>query len=358
MKQQISPRKSSVARRALDAAAAATIERLDRLAEVVRRADSFDSIDAAARDAAAIQHRFRPIKGVADRAGEVWIDAEVRLGEELAKVPKAKGARAGGTKAGPRGAYVEPRDKTPSLAELGIAKKRAARAARLKAIPRAEREQFKAELKAADKAITPEAVLRSQRQRNKRDKKHATITAAFSADGPFDVVVIDPPWPVAKIDRDERPNQDAFDYPVMQPAEIEQFWQRELAHRVTKDCHLFMWTTQKYLPAALNLIGLFGFRYVFTMVWHKGGGFQPIDLPQYNCEFVVYGRCGSPLFVDTKDFNCCFEGPRREHSRKPDVFYDTVCRVTGGSRIDVFSRELRNGFAQYGNQPDAFSEVA
>jgi hypothetical protein len=50
--------------------------------------------------------------------------------------------------------------------------------------------------------------------------------------------------------------------------------------------HLFCWATEKYLPAALDLVAKWGFRYVLTMVWHKPGGFQPHDLPQYNCEFI------------------------------------------------------------------------
>ena len=41
------------------------------------------------------------------------------------------------------------------------------------------------------------------------------MSAIFSETGPFDVVVIDPPWPMQKIDRDERPNQAEFDYPIM-----------------------------------------------------------------------------------------------------------------------------------------------
>jgi hypothetical protein len=39
---------------------------------------------------------------------------------------KASGARAGGRKAGSRGAYVEPRDTAPTLRDLGIDKKTSA----------------------------------------------------------------------------------------------------------------------------------------------------------------------------------------------------------------------------------------
>ena len=69
---------------------------------------------------------------MADRAGEVWITAEVRIGEELIKLPKAEGTR--GQLVGPgvigSSKSVPPID-APTLAELGVAKKRAARNRRL-----------------------------------------------------------------------------------------------------------------------------------------------------------------------------------------------------------------------------------
>jgi MT-A70 len=63
---------------------------------------------------------------------------------------------------------------------------------------------------------------------------------------------------------------------------------------------------------------------------------------------------GSPVFVDTRAFPCCFEAPRREHSRKPKEFYEVISRVTLGPRLDIFSRESRAGFAQFGNEISKF----
>jgi N6-adenosine-specific RNA methylase IME4 len=254
---------------------------------------------------------------------------------------------------------VAPDKAIPTDRDLGLSKRLAARARKLAELGRDERKALEAELKVQDKAITPNAVLALHRLKNKQKRKAELVTTRFSADGPFDVVVIDPPWHVEKIDREVRLNQDAFDYPTMSTEQLIEFWAKHVKPRLKVDVHVFLWTTNKYLPTALDLLKSLDLRYVLTMVWHKAGGFQPVDLPQFNCEFVVYARLGSPLFIDTKSFFCCFDGDRREHSRKPDEFYDTIRRVTGGSRIDVFSREAREGFAQGGNELDRFlSEAA
>jgi N6-adenosine-specific RNA methylase IME4 len=165
----------------------------------------------------------------------------------------------------------------------------------------------------------------------------------------YDVIVIDPPWPMQKIERDVRPHQAGFDYPTMDEEELQEFPVPDMA---AEDCHLFLWTTHKFLPMALRLAEEWGFRYVCTFVWHKPGGFQPIGLPQYNC------RKGSPAFVDTKAFPTCFEAARREHSRKPDEFYETIARVTAGRRIEVFAREPRPGFELFGNETARFAPEA
>jgi N6-adenosine-specific RNA methylase IME4 len=168
--------------------------------------------------------------------------------------------------------------------------------------------------------------------------------------GVYDVAVIDPPWPMVKIERDERPNQAKFDYPTMDVPQISEDVSENLLKHLNKDAHVFLWTTHRFLPDALNLLKGWGLSYVCTFTWHKSGGFQPVGLPQFNTEFAIYARKGAPKFVDTKAFNTGFEAPRGKHSEKPEAFYATLRRVTGGRRIDMYNRRTIEGFDGWGKE--------
>ncbi|MDD5581199.1 MAG: MT-A70 family methyltransferase [Methylobacter sp.] len=73
--------------------------------------------------------------------------------------------------------------------------------------------------------------------------------------GVYDVIVIDPPWPMQKIERDVRVNQVALDYPTMTLDEI-----AVLDLPCATPCHVWLWTTHKFLRLdRINLLALPGF---------------------------------------------------------------------------------------------------
>ena len=213
-------------------------------------------------------------------------------------------------------------------------------------------EEVMVEIEKGNEVITPKKVAGEIRrikiitkQKEKfevlKDKEIAPLT------GKFDVIVIDPPWPMEKIEREVRPNQVGFDYPVMNEAELS-----AIEIPLEDNCHIWLWTTHKFLPMAFRLLEKWGLKYVCTFVWHKPGGFQPVGLPQYNCEFALYARTGTPKFIDTKNFPVCFNAPRGVHSEKPKEFYDFVIRTTVGRRADMFGRKKIEGFTSWGKEAE------
>jgi len=151
--------------------AAKALSVLDQLNIEIENAPSLEAVEAIANAAAGYQRMFKPVSEVADRAGEVWTEAEVRIGAELAKIPKATGTRgkiARDAKSGkikPGGPALEPPGSdAPTLKDLGVDKKRSSRAKKLNEMPKAKRNKLIAGLKDSGKAVTPAAVLTAARQ--------------------------------------------------------------------------------------------------------------------------------------------------------------------------------------------------
>jgi N6-adenosine-specific RNA methylase IME4 len=197
----------------------------------------------------------------------------------------------------------------------------------------------------AGELTSSRAVTQARKEAKRAELSDMAAREVKAAHGVYDVIVMDPPWPMEKVERDCRPNQAAFDYPTMTEEEL-----AAMKLPMADDCHVWVWTTHKFMPMALRLLGEWRLKYVCTFVWHKPGGIQPYNLPQYNCEFAIYARKGAPQFVDAKAFNTCFAAPRGAHSEKPAEFYEMVARVTEGRRLDMFNRRSIAGFDGWGNE--------
>lgn len=319
------------------------IERLSRASEMLVEAKSMQEVkkimDVAG--AAKIYARRQQLgEEAVQHARSIELEAMRRLGELLIDTPKNKGGNGFKPKQASGSDWEPVADTTLTLAELGASKKISSLSQQLARMPKKEFEQVRdgiVGMAEALRQVKKEKIIGDLESiKNKKSKKLL---------GQYDVIVIDPPWPMEKIVRDVRPNQTKFDYPTMTEQEI-----INVKIPSTADCHLWLWTTQKFLTMAFRVLDAWSFNYVCTFVWHKPGGFQPIGLPQYNCEFALYARKGAPKFIDTKAFPTCFSAPRGAHSEKPEEFYDMVRRVTAGRRADMFNRRKIAGFETWGNQ--------
>ena len=204
-----------------------------------------------------------------------------------------------------------------------------------------------------DAELLAEAKKRKEAERIRAERREASRKARLELiqnppplpTGQYRTIVIDPPWPMTKIKREVRPNQEGFDYPTMSVEDI-----ASMTLPLADDAFVFLWTTQKYLPDAFRIMESWGLKYRFTMVWHKNGGIQPYNCAQFNCEFVLLGSKGAPIFAELKAFNTAFSASRKGHSVKPEEFYDLVRRVTLAPRLDMFSRRKIDGFDVWGNE--------
>jgi N6-adenosine-specific RNA methylase IME4 len=169
-------------------------------------------------------------------------------------------------------------------------------------------------------------------------------------EGKFRTIVVDPPWPVQKILRKERMLQEEdLGYKTIQIKQIMDFPMRDF---MAEDCHMYLWATQKHIPTAFEVFKAWNVKYECLLTWVKNVGFTPFSW-MYSTEHVLFGRVGS-LELLKKGERLDFYAKVREHSRKPNEFYELVRKVSPEPRIDVFAREKHDGFASWGNEVDKF----
>lgn len=181
-----------------------------------------------------------------------------------------------------------------------------------------------------------------QYKSNKINKKYKTI-------------VIDPPWHQTKTGfRSVRPNQNReLPYKTMSLEEINNFDINKFAKK--NDCIIFLWTIDKYLDVAHQILKKWGFKKHCVFVWNKNTGVCPFSV-QFRNEFCLMGYRGK-LKLKRIGVPTCFFAKVREHSRKPEEFYKIVREITDYPRIDIFSREKRRGFDQWGNEINKFTKI-
>ncbi|MFA5951514.1 MAG: MT-A70 family methyltransferase [Hyphomicrobium sp.] len=142
-----------------------------------------------------------------------------------------------------------------------------------------------------------------------------------------------------------------------------------------RDCFLFYWDTTARIAVGrhIPIMKAWGFKpTAFAFTWFKLNLREPATpffLPRHsmnfgpglttrkNTEVCILGRRGSPRRM-SKSIREEIFAPRREHSRKPEEFYDRVKLYAAGPYAELFSRTNRPGWDVWGDQAGKFNEAA
>jgi N6-adenosine-specific RNA methylase IME4 len=106
---------------------------------------------------------------------------------------------------------------------------------------------------------------------------------------------------------------------------------------------LFLWATNPFLADALKVVEAWGFEYKTNIVWIK------TNLKRPGSGFYIRGRhellfiCTRGSFVPDQNgkepIGSVVEAPVEEHSKKPDIFYDTIERMYPSCKyLELFAR--------------------
>lgn len=169
----------------------------------------------------------------------------------------------------------------------------------------------------------------------------------------YRTIYADPPWPeygAGKIKRGADRH-----YPLMKIPEIIALGSlvKEWIH--PDGCHLYLWTTNNYLPDAIKVMERWGFKYITIITWFKDGR---IGMGQYFrgvTEHCLFGRNGVLPYKSVGGKRCQgltgFHAEKTYHSRKPDEMREMIELVSHGPFIEMFSRPPHPlGWDVWGNE--------
>lgn len=177
----------------------------------------------------------------------------------------------------------------------------------------------------------------------------------------IEIFVIDAPWQKKKGGlRNVRKNQGrTLDYETMSVKDIFSLLDEEIFPLATSNHGIFMWTIDQFLFDCENEMLKRGYHRHCRFIWNKQNGVAPAFTVRYSHEYLIWFYKDKLLPVAKEQrgrFMTVFEEKRREHSRKPEFCYKMIDALYPDSKkMDVFSREYRQGWYQFGNQINYFN---
>jgi N6-adenosine-specific RNA methylase IME4 len=125
-----------------------------------------------------------------------------------------------------------------------------------------------------------------------------------------------------------------------------------------KNCRLFMWTTNRWLEDAFEVLRAWRFRYRQTLVWHKLDANLPASVAPNSAEFVLVATRGNPARLSTLPSAVVATTRSGGHSAKPEAWMDYFEALSPSPRLEMFSRRARLVWDTWGNEALNHVEIA
>lgn len=326
-----------------------TIEDLSKFVLIGR--EQLNAVRAAIRAidkvGLATEVREQKLQEAQDLADAV-LDAEVRIGELTAELPKAKNRFSSNS-------GVTAKEK--KLDEIGFNKMQVSRFEQLAKHPEAV-EQAKTEAREKGEVVTRSAALNKIKEERKaahRAEREQAVAEQiktengksidlFNTTEKYRVIYADPPWSYGDKQNIDGLGGAVKHYPTMKLEEI-----CELPIPAEDNAVLFLWVTSPLLEDSFKVINAWGFKYKTSFVWDKIAH----NMGHYNSvrhEFLLVATKGSCTPDNIKLFDSVVSINRTEHSKKPEEFRNIIDTLyTYGKKLELFARDAAEGWDVWGN---------
>lgn len=290
---------------------------------------------------------------------EAVLDAEVRIGQLMAQVPKQTNNNPTGRNQYDRGqndiVVVSTKPKSEVIRDAGFTPKQVERFQQMAAHPEAVA-RAKAQAREAGDILSRSKVLQEVGKDIRAAQKAERIEKAssggqsvdiFTTDKKYRVIYADPPWSYNdKQDTDYYGGAEKH-YGTMPLDAIAALPIERIAE---KNAVLFLWTTNPLIFDSKQIFEAWGFTYKSMFIWDK----IKTGMGHYNSvrhEMLLICTRGSCTPDTPRMFDSVQSIERSSnHSEKPQEFREIIETLYAGEKIELFARVKREGWDVWGNE--------
>ena len=182
-------------------------------------------------------------------------------------------------------------------------------------------------------------------------------------EGQYQCIVIDPPW-FYRLRNQDKTHRNRINYKPMHIQEILSLPVPDLSDRTGSV--LWLWYTNNHMIEAAHCLQTWGFELKTILTWekvtkdgtktHLGVGHWLRNSTEH-CALAVRGNVKAFSGRTLTNESTILHSPRREHSRKPESFYQLVDKLCPDiTKLEMFAREFRDGWDCWGDEALKFDQ--